>query len=1038
MISKFYCTVLGTILLLVIPLTGTCFQDKSASVAGYDVQHFDTENGLPQNSVKSIVQDPQGNIWLATESGLARFDGRRFAVFRDFDGSFLNASMESFHINPAEADGSFLASNHEMNFIRIANNHAINDNGTYNRIFAGLTFIDHKNDNWYVARGVPYLNKDYIFPTKYIIPTGSHRYYVYNKKYLQYFDHGKRLKHTLLPDKSFWNFFRIDNALYLAENGVFTRFESTNPTFGTRVRLTGEALQHPLFGSGTAPTIFWNNCTNQTFILLGKSLYALSPTGDGQLTSHKILEGFDFQENNIQTIYYDQKARRIFLGSQLNGLFVLRKKAFTTQINDAKGADNIYYGQTVYDKSSILTGQGSIFTPGDTNSKLSVTRLRGIADKVWWDKSSILVDRRGDIWCKQGIDLYWFDRTGQILKKHWNANIEFTQLYEGRNGTIWVATRAAGLCKVDPTKADPPLVRLFIGDFKNISWVQEQSEDVIWVATGNGLFKVLLKSRKVFYIKGLENIFVKSLYIPEGQDEVWLTTYKDGLFLLKKGRLTRFPLDKQKHLASAHCVVEDSKGFFWVTTNNGLFQIKKADLLSYAKRPYPIYYYYHSKTEGFLTNEFNGRCQPCAVRLPNGLVSLPSLNGLVWFKPDEVVADLPDNSIVIDRIVVDGRNDLPPNRDIIFEQKNTQLKLFVGTAYFGNPYNMDLSYALTKKNVLPTSSDWIDVSSSEGAISISRLSQGNYTIHFRKQNGFGQGNYEYKTIDMTVPPEWYQNWWFYLACLLAAALLIFLFVRERIRAVNERNVHLENQIAARTRELRGTLEQFEQSQSELLRQMHLQSRLMASIAHDVRTPLGAAIIVAAEMKKMIADQKYDQAWFFGDNIENAMRNVKETLEGLLAYVKVQVYKKEVEKEKVYLASLVEKNFKLYGKGVKLKANTFINEIASDVTVFTRHQLLDIIVHNLIDNANKFTTGGFIRAYATKNNDQLQLIIEDSGQGFPADLLEWFVETDSAPIPDRYTGIGLVLIKEITPQVGEKILVERLETGTRFTLIFPRA
>jgi ligand-binding sensor domain-containing protein len=57
------------------------------------------ENGLPQNSVKSIVQDPQGNIWLAAESGLVRFDGRHFAVFRDFDGSFLDASMESFHIN---------------------------------------------------------------------------------------------------------------------------------------------------------------------------------------------------------------------------------------------------------------------------------------------------------------------------------------------------------------------------------------------------------------------------------------------------------------------------------------------------------------------------------------------------------------------------------------------------------------------------------------------------------------------------------------------------------------------------------------------------------------------------------------------------------------------------------------------------------------------------------------------------------------------------------------------------------------------------
>jgi len=40
-----------------------------------------TENGLPQNTIHSITQARDGYVWLATEEGLARFDGIKFTVF---------------------------------------------------------------------------------------------------------------------------------------------------------------------------------------------------------------------------------------------------------------------------------------------------------------------------------------------------------------------------------------------------------------------------------------------------------------------------------------------------------------------------------------------------------------------------------------------------------------------------------------------------------------------------------------------------------------------------------------------------------------------------------------------------------------------------------------------------------------------------------------------------------------------------------------------------------------------------------------------
>jgi signal transduction histidine kinase/ligand-binding sensor domain-containing protein len=44
-------------------------------------QTWDTESGLPQNTVQAILQTRDGYLWFATEGGLARFDSERFTVF---------------------------------------------------------------------------------------------------------------------------------------------------------------------------------------------------------------------------------------------------------------------------------------------------------------------------------------------------------------------------------------------------------------------------------------------------------------------------------------------------------------------------------------------------------------------------------------------------------------------------------------------------------------------------------------------------------------------------------------------------------------------------------------------------------------------------------------------------------------------------------------------------------------------------------------------------------------------------------------------
>jgi ligand-binding sensor domain-containing protein len=61
------------------------------------LQRFGLEEGLPQSTVNCIAQDKKGFLWVGTQDGLARFDGRSFRVVGKEEGistSFITCIME--------------------------------------------------------------------------------------------------------------------------------------------------------------------------------------------------------------------------------------------------------------------------------------------------------------------------------------------------------------------------------------------------------------------------------------------------------------------------------------------------------------------------------------------------------------------------------------------------------------------------------------------------------------------------------------------------------------------------------------------------------------------------------------------------------------------------------------------------------------------------------------------------------------------------------------------------------------------------------
>src|SRR5258708_20990691 len=92
-------------LLCVMTLAGSVVAMGSSPIADdYIRTNFTVEDGLPDNVVNAIVQTGNGLLWVGTESGLARFDGREFIpIDLHIPGSPPQGSVDSL-AEPSNGD----------------------------------------------------------------------------------------------------------------------------------------------------------------------------------------------------------------------------------------------------------------------------------------------------------------------------------------------------------------------------------------------------------------------------------------------------------------------------------------------------------------------------------------------------------------------------------------------------------------------------------------------------------------------------------------------------------------------------------------------------------------------------------------------------------------------------------------------------------------------------------------------------------------------------------------------------------------------
>ncbi|KAF2082311.1 sensor histidine kinase [Flavobacterium sharifuzzamanii] len=979
---------------------------KMVCQQNYKARWYTADNNeLQQNSIKAIVQGKHHFIWMTTENGIVRYDGNNFLVFNSSNTSLEhNRFTDIFGSIEKDSLTSYNESKKELVFIRNAKVQILKKN-------APKTSLERNGRRYFFHDGLP-SNKtiDKHEPYHIKLSTGN-IFFVDNEKVELCDSKLKSIFKTAFKNDNVFNFFALNDSLfYLADNGEYHCFSQKGKSSG-KLNISASINNRKLF---------WNITTEQIFLSAKNKIYQLK-NQNGELRAELIVEYSDFETSNIISVYFDQKNKKLYLGSSTNGLCIISFPAFTSITKNTKGAE-VYYAAQAFSDSTIITSEGLII-----NDKKVIDSIPFPKSVFLEEKLNIALDDDKNIWISRNLNvLCYLKKSGykKHLTYHFNQNPK--TIFKDNSNTIWVSMGTDEFHKPKLYVIKNGTVTLKAVFKKNINYIV-QLKNTLYLGGDQGLFQYDLKTQKIHFEKNTENLNIRSIFI-DSQQKVWLTTYEKGFYLYSDHVLHSFPTDDEYSLNAAHCIIEDKNGFFWISTNKGLFQVSRKVLIKYSKNKNTvIYYHQYNKSNGFLINEFNGGCQPCGNLLKNNNIAFPSMNGIVFFNPDKVSPLLPSKDLFIDKVILDQKT-IAPKDTIVLENNFQRVSFLVSYPYYGNPKNLTIEAKMDK-----IGSDHWERLRADKSISFTTLPPGTYNLTFRSLTGF-DANYAYKTVVLVVPAKFYQTIWFaILCCFLTAGFVISLWYI-RLYYQRMKRMQLEEVIAKKTKKLASTVKKLEKAENNLKQEIKQHEMLVKSMSHDIKSPLkflSSSIKHLFENSTIQEDPKLKQQL---GTLQTSTSQLYEYVENLIKYSSIFIEGKKLEDECYSLHKLIEESIQIFEKIAEAENNTIINNVPKALFVKTNKKALSIIIHNLIDNAIKNTKNGRIALLCTTQNNILTLKIIDNGKGMSKELIDYYHNFYKNPISKNYH-LGLHMIIELLILIEGNInIISDIDKGTTIEIM----
>lgn len=654
----------------------------------------------------------------------------------------------------------------------------------------------------------------------------------------------------------------------------------------------------------------------------------------------------------------------------------------TTYGNDANAVYSIVVGSIVPSKKEDAVWLGGrnnfstqVWKMKQEQMRISILEEYDLKETISapGDISQLVEDNQGNIWIGTSAHLFFKARgSGKIDLLPFNLS-QITDMSKDSDGNVWVCCRE-GICQMS-YEDKPVLLKQYSRDslslhgdlIKKIS----AASHGIWFSTSLGrLFRLDPQKQEI-----TEQTDICGL---QGDNILKLLTYKDNVWIVCDKYIVRHNPIKEENTTYS---VNDANIFVTSFRHSAAFIDEEGSL-------------YAGGHNGFIKI------------LPDRENIKKSLSGQVFITDVKC-----DNRSVLFSPVGRERGNSIHRITLLPDARNIEF-IFSALSYTSG---RRIKYAYRLEG---TDNQWTYIENGKHSAFYNHLSKGEYTLHVRVTDPYGNWIKEEYTLSVHRLPAWYETWYAYLLYILFAASLIYSLFHAYIRRMARKN-KLKFQ--------------------EELTQIKL--NYFTNISHELLTPLTIISCVADDLEenKESSDRQVE--------ILRANTNrLKRLLQQILDFRKVESGKMELHVSKSNLSSfvsgIVASNFQALAqkKGIHL-----VTGIENGIWGYLDIDKLDKVLFNLLSNAIKYTPEhkkievSVATAYK-EGYRYLVLKVKDEGIGIAEkDIKQIFTKFYNNRNQGGYesNGIGLSLTKELVALHRGSIEVSsEVGKGSLFTVEIP--
>ncbi len=735
---------------------------------------------------------------------------------------------------------------------------------------------------------------------------------------------------------------------------------------------------------------------------------------------------------SIWSLYKDSNDI-IWIGTWLGGLCYysdFTKSVFhTTNKNANKDKKQFIITSFAQDPDSIHiwigTEAGTLIKYNTKTNASSLTSV-GVGNDMVRNIRAITFDKFDRMWIgTRGDGIVYRDKGKDAFKRlevPFATGLQALSLLPVDDG-VWISDYQQGVFFYSFEEKDfkryqhNPIDAHSISD-KHVRKIIEDSKGNIWFATQNGV-NLLRKGSSEFLHFFHKSDITESLaedynysIMEDSQGNIWLGTNGSGLDKLNTSSFKFEHFAKKDGLPGndIYAILEDRDSNLWLSTDNGIcrYSPQKNEVLTFGK------------IDGIYNNSFNPNS---ALFSMEGVMFFGGSNGFVRFRPEDILTrNIIEPKTVITGFYINNQQILSGKNEVLSE--SISYTQSVELNYKQNSFSFDFvatNYIYPDKNkfryrLKGFSDSWITVENHASA-TFTNIPPGKYDFEVKASNNDGVWSEVPTAVAITIIPPLWKRWYAFMLYIVFGLIVILYLRNETIKRHD-----LKTQIE---------LEKVKRESEESIHQVKLQ--FFTNISHEFRTPL---TLILNPLNRLLNNNQFEKPIQTQLNIiRNNSNRLLRLIDQILDFRKIESEKLSLRPVKSDVVAFTQGVFSCFSEHAKHHSFKYtFNTDSPELYIDFDPEKLDKIIFNILSNAFKYSNDGGSIVVSIRRNlyndtrhqiegiyvigdtelkDYVEIVIADEGVGIAQEMLpiifERFYRLDNAHM--QGSGIGLALTKD---------------------------